>query len=484
MQNSFFFYDLETSGLDPRSSRIMQFAGQRTDMNLKPIGDPVNVFVKLTPDTLPSPDAILVTGITPQQTIAEGLTEAEFLKFFYEEVVQPGTIFVGFNSVRFDDEFMRYLHYRNFYDPYGWQWKDGCSRWDILDLIRMTRALRPDGINWPFAPDGKPANRLEMLTDVNKLDHSNAHDALSDVFATIAVAKLIQTKQPDLFKYLLQYRNKKSAKELVQKNEPFVYTTGRYPSEFLHTSAAVLLTSHSTQDAALVYDLHHDPRPFIKMSVSEIVQAWRYTKDPEALRLPVKTLKYNRCPAIAPLGVIKDSIVQERLGLTLEKIKKNLSYLNAAKQEFSAKVLEAAEVLDKERQAKQGELISNELTVDSRLYDGFLGDADSVLMSVARAAQPDELADYKAKFSDDRLKGLLPLYKARNYPKSLTSEERSTWDDFRAKKILSGGTSSEAAKYFNRIEELAKQTTDKNKQYLLEELRLYGESILPGDEVG
>src|SRR4051812_47445094 len=109
MAASFFFYDLETTGFSPRSGRIMQFAGQRTDMELKPIGEPVNVFIKLTPDVLPSPDAVLVTGITPQQTITVGLTEAEFLKLFFERVVTPDTVFAGFNNVRFDDEFMRFL---------------------------------------------------------------------------------------------------------------------------------------------------------------------------------------------------------------------------------------------------------------------------------------------------------------------------------------------------------------------------------------
>ena len=109
MAASFFFYDLETSGFNPRSARIMQFAGQRTDMDLKPIGEPVNCLIKLTPDVLPGPDAILVTGITPQKTLADGMTEAEFLRIFYEDVVKPDTIFTGFNNVRFDDEFMRFL---------------------------------------------------------------------------------------------------------------------------------------------------------------------------------------------------------------------------------------------------------------------------------------------------------------------------------------------------------------------------------------
>src|ERR1035437_7390415 len=104
MASNFFFYDLETSGFNPRAARVMQFAGQRTDLALKPVSEPVNVLIKLTPDVLPSPDAVLVTGITPQQTLADGLPEAEFLKLFYDEVVRPDTVFVGFNSIRFDDE--------------------------------------------------------------------------------------------------------------------------------------------------------------------------------------------------------------------------------------------------------------------------------------------------------------------------------------------------------------------------------------------
>jgi len=131
---------------------------------------------------------------------------------------------MGFNSVRFDDEFMRYLHYRNFYDPYAWHYSDDCSRWELLDLVRMTRALRPEGIEWPVSPEGKPTNRLELLTGLNHLDHEKAHDALNDVLATIAVTKLIRDKQPGLFDYLFQYRSKNDVK---QKVEEFSKATSR-----------------------------------------------------------------------------------------------------------------------------------------------------------------------------------------------------------------------------------------------------------------
>ena len=204
----------------------MQFAGQRTNVEMEPIGDPVNILIKLTPDVLPDPEAVLLTGITPQSTQADGMTEAEFLKYFYDEIVTPDTCFLGYNTVRFDDEFMRFLHYRNFYDPYEWQWTNNCSRWDILDVVRMTRALRPEGIEWPMNDDGKPTNRLELLTKANNLDHYAAHDALSDVYATIAIAKLIRDKQQKLFEFLFDYRGKKKIQELVGADKPFVYSSG------------------------------------------------------------------------------------------------------------------------------------------------------------------------------------------------------------------------------------------------------------------
>src|SRR6266568_550710 len=300
MAASFFFYDLETSGFSPREARIMQFAGRRTDLELRPIGEPVNELIAMTPDILPDVDAILLTGITPQQTIAEGRSEADFLGLFHEHVATPGTIFVGYNTVRFDDEFMRFLQYRNFYDAYEWQWQDGRSRWDLLDLARMTRALRPDGIQWPFDAKGKPSNRLELLTALNKLDHERAHDALSDVEASIAVARMIRSHQPKLFEFLLRFRDKRKVANLVMTRESFVYTSGKYPSEFEKTTVAVAICEHPGKQGALVYDLRHDPAQFKDMSPTDLADAWKWSRDETKLRLPVKTLQFNHCPAVAP----------------------------------------------------------------------------------------------------------------------------------------------------------------------------------------
>ncbi|MDB5160712.1 MAG: Exodeoxyribonuclease [Candidatus Saccharibacteria bacterium] len=455
----------------------MQFAGQRTDMDLNPIGEPDNVLIKLTPEVLPDPYAILVTGITPQQTLADGITEAEFLKHFFEKIITPDTIMVGFNNVRFDDEFMRFMLWRNFYDAYEWQWKNNCSRWDLLDMVRMTRALRPEGIEWPFAPDGKPSNRLELLSAVNKLEHVNAHDALSDVTAAIDVARLIKDKQPKLFEYLLNARGKTKVSALVGSGEPFIYTSGRYPSEYTHTTAAVKVADHPERQAAIVYDLRVDPTEFINLSPEELAEKWSaYGKD--VPYFPVKVLIYNKCPAVASLRVLDapDSDAAERLQLQAEKIKSNLKKLP---EDFGDKLVRAVEIMNSKRQV-QPSMVVDPHKVDEQLYDGFVNDSDKTKMSAVRAASVDVLADLQLDFADERLSALLPLYKARNYPKSLNEEEVGWWEGFKYQKLLAGGENSPVAKYFARLNELAARPgiSDAEK-YVLEELRLYGESITP-----
>ena len=485
MAASFFFYDLETSGINPRDDRIMQFAGQRTDLDLNPIGDPVNVLVKLTPDVVPSPDAIMITGITPQSTLSEGLTEIEFLKLFYEEVAIPGTIFTGFNTVRFDDEFMRYLHYRNFYDAYEWQWCDDCSRWDLLDLLRMTRALRPDGIEWPFTSEGKPTNRLELLTSLNGVEHEHAHDALNDVVASIAVAKLVRDKQPSLYDYLFAIKGKKDCKARVEEfaasGQPFLYTSGRYSTQWLHTTAVYLIGSHPEQACGYVYDLRVDPNEFVDMSVDQLAECARYSRDPEQKRLPIKSIKYNRCPAIAPMGILKDETVQERLQLTVETVQTNMATLRAH-GELIERMIEAYERVSGEKDTyyNQSDKLGSPQDVDGQLYEGLLK-ADGPLMRRVQQLDVQHIDQVSASdFSDKRLQSLWPLYKARNFSSELSSDERAAWDEFCAERLMGGGNSSRLAKYFKRIEELAHiDTLTENQRYLLEELHLYGESIVP-----
>ena len=472
MASSFFFYDLETSGLNSRRQRIMQFAGQRTDVSLNPVGKPINVLVKLSDDILPEPQAALVTGITPQQTLQDGYTEAEFSKTLSEKVFTPDTITTGFNNIRFDDEFIRHTLWRNFYDPYEWAWKDGRSRWDLLDVVRMTRALRPDGIKWPVNEEGQPVNKLELLSAENGLDHIKAHDAMSDVEALISLTKLIKQKQPQLYEYLLNLRDKRQVASLVNLEDPkpFVYSSGRYSKEYQHTTVAFPISTGSKPGSVLVYDLRFDPAViagFSKDKIKKLLFASREERQAEDfVPIPVKELMLNRCPAVAPLGVIKDKETWQRLDLDLAKVKKHLKKLS---EEGDLRLKLAAVFSGREPYPASED-------VEDQLYDGFMSDADKSRLQTVRKANAEQLADLHPQFVDERLPKLLLRYKARNFPKSLSQDEQAAWEEYRAKHLAAS-----LPKFSASLSQLASQKTDENSQFVLQELQLWAESILPAD---
>jgi len=469
MAQTFFFYDLETSGLNPREDRIMQFAGQRTTLDFEPIGEPYNILVKLNDDTLPAPDALMVTGITPQQTQADGLTEAEFAKLLMSEIFVEDTVVVGFNSIRFDDEFIRALFWRTFIDPYEWTWRDGRSRWDLMDVVRMTRALRPEGIEWPVV-DGKEVNKLEYITKQNGIDHSKAHDALSDVEALISVTKLVKEKQPQLYAHLFAYKDKKKVAELVNLDDkkPFVYVSGRYDSQYHKATVAFPLTTGRNSNV-VVYDLRYDPTPLLNLSVKELAKSmfapWEERQKEGFVKLPVKELQHTRAPAVAPLGVLEREGGWERIGLTAETIEKHRNILLSVPA-FAENIRSLYE--NRPEYAK-------ETDPEARLYEGFVSDTDKLRIEKVRHADANALADMHPEFTDERLEGLLLHYKARNYPKSLAEDEVAQWEEWRGNRIK-----KQLPAFVSRLQQLAAiHAADDSKGFILQELQLWAESIVP-----
>jgi len=471
MAKTFFFYDLETSGLSPQEARVMQFAGIRTDMNLQPIGEPINVLVKLNDDVLPSPEALMVTNITPQQTQADGYKESEFARMLSEEVFTPDTIVVGFNNIRFDDEFIRHLFWRNFYDPYEWSWKDGRSRWDLLDVVRMTRALRPEGIQWPVDTKGVATNRLELLSSANGLDHFKAHDALSDVEALIGVTKLIREKQPQLYEYLLRLRDKKEVKQLVNLDtkQPFVYVSGRLDSAFNKATVAFPLTAGKNGNV-VVYDLRYDPTPFLQMTQQDLKKklyaTWEERSKEGFQKLPVKELQYNRAPAVAPPGVLAQGEGWANIGLSEEVIIQHRNILLSAPG-FAENIRTLFENKPEYKKSTEPE---------AQLYDGFVPDVDKLRIDTVRNSGERELADFHPSFIDERLEPLLLHYKARNFPGSLAEDETVAWEKWRSAKITAG-----LPVFTKSLQSLSASVTDSEKQFVLQELQLWAESILPSD---
>ena len=468
---TFFWHDYETFGVDPSKDRPAQFAGIRTDEQLNLIGDPTVLYCNPSIDILPSPDACLITGITPQIARSKGKIEAEFISLIHQELSKPGTCGAGFNSIRFDDEVTRYTLYRNFFDPYAREWQNDCSRWDIIDLARMSYALRPEGVNWPKSEVGHPSFKLEHLTVANGINHASAHDALSDVTATIELAKLLRAAQPKLFDWLFELRSKHKVAGLidVRTGKPLIHTTRMYSSVNGCTSLVVPLSYETrNKSSVLVYDLRIDPEEFLELDHEELEKRLVTANDelPEgASRLPVKSLKINHCPAVAPLkslnqtGAERINLDLHRCAINREKILSDPGFAVRVEQAFSARKFP----LDGD--------------VDTALYSGFFSDADKRLINQVRNATSNQLANATFSFSDSRLPELLFRYRARNWPESLTVEESERWTRHCAERYNAGENGMES--YFERISLLrAELSENEEKIAILDSLEQWGDELL------
>lgn len=475
MSTTLYWHDYETFGADPRRDRPAQFAGVRTDEALNEIGEPLVMYCKPARDFLPHPEACLLTGITPQIADEKGLPEPEFIARIHAEFAQANTCGVGYNTLRFDDEVTRFTLYRNFYDPYAREWQQGNSRWDIIDLVRMTYALRPDGITWPQHDEGQPSFRLEDLVAANGIQHESAHDALSDVRATIALARLLRIQQPRLYQWLFRLRNKHQAAaqlDLVNHN-PVVHTSRMYPAKTGCTTLVMpLIAEPGNNNSVLVYDLRHDPDMFLDLDITDLDQLlFTRSEDlPEGMqRLPVKSVKINKCPALAPRNTL-DAQAAERIALDLDACHRHWQKLSEH-PDFFRRVAKAYTSREFESSGD----------VDVALYDGFLDNVDAASLAQIRRAAPQQLAKMRFDFHDQRLPELLFRYRARNWPETLTLAETERWEQIRLQRLMqgNGGGSIIFAEFLTQIASLReKHKSDASTRRILDELDIWGKDLL------
>ena len=420
---SIFWYDYETTGINPRCDRPLQVAGIRTDFDLNEIDEPVNLYCQPSEDILPHPAACAITGITPGQLAERGLSEADFMTRVHAQLAAPGTCGAGYNTLRFDDEMTRYSLYRNFFDPYAREWQGGNSRWDLIDVVRAAYALRPDGLVWPTDDEGRVTLKLERLTAANGIDHGNAHEALSDVRATIALARLIREKQPKLYDWLFQLRSKQKVMDQIRLLQPMVHISGRFSAARSYVGVALPLAWHPrNKNALIVCDLHLDPQGLLDLDADTLRQRLYTRRDDLAegeLPVPLKLIHINKCPVVAPLSVLRPDD-QQRLGLDMALYQERALRLSDAQQVWRDKVsaIYASEDFTSSQDPEQ------------QLYDGFIGDRDRRLCEQVRAADPAQLSQEQWPFDDERLPELLFRYRARNFPDTLNVEEQERWRIF------------------------------------------------------
>ena len=475
-----YWHDYETTGTDPRRDRPMQFAGVRTDEDLNIIGKPLTIYCRLADDTIPHPEACLITGITPQLLGEKGIVEADFIKHIRAELSGPGTWGVGYSSLRFDDEFSRFTLYRNFYDAYGREWQNGNSRWDIIDMVRVTYALRPEGIEWPLDDKGVPSFRLELLSAANGISHEAAHDAMPDVYATIGMAKLIKGKQPRLYDYVYQNRDKRKAGLLlnVRQKEPVLHTSRMFPAVHGCTAMVVPVALHPTnKNSIIVYDLRYAPMDLIKLSAEEIcARLFVANRDlPEGQeRIALKEIHLNKCPVVSPMNTLSAPRA-EALQIDLAKGLQHLQMIKDA-EDSSMRLADKIQAVYK---LSQYQNISDP---DAMLYSGgFFKEHDKRIMQDIHTHSPTELANFHPPFHDARLAEMLFRYRARNWPETLTATEQQDWQEFRQFRLQDNKEDSAFTQTscLQRIEELMlEHSSDAAKKHVLTQLRDYTNNLI------
>ena len=468
-QSTFLFHDYETFGKSPSLDRPAQFAALRTDSEFTVIGSPEVFFCKPADDYLPQPEAVMITGITPQQALAQGENEAAFAKRIHGLFSTPNTCIVGYNNVRFDDEVTRNIFYRNFYDPYGWSWQNRNSRWDLLDVMRACYALRPEGIIWPENEDGLPSFRLEHLTKANGIEHSNAHDAMADVYATIAMAQLVKHQQPRLFDYLYSHRSKQKLQALIDipQMKPLVHVSGMFGAWRGNTSWIAPLAWHpDNRNAVIMVDLAGDISSLLGLD-SDVLRERLYTPKTQlgdATAVPIKLVHLNKCPVLAVANTLRPEDA-ERLGIDRQHCLANLKTLREhpqIREKVVALFADAAHFTPSEN-------------VDAQLYNGFFSDADRTAMNIVQQTPPDRLATLDLTFVDERIEPLLFNYRARNWPETLDASEQQRWAQHRQERL-----SHEAVQtYILELEALYNQYEgDGEKLKLLKALFDYARNLL------
>ncbi len=432
MAATIYWHDYEAWGADPRRDRASQFAGVRTDYELNEIDQPLVMYCQPSADRLPHPKACLITAITPALAQQRGLPEAEFVRQIHEQFSKAQTCVAGYNSIRFDDELSRQLLYRNFYDPYEREWKNGNSRWDIIDALRLCHALRPEGIIWPRLEDGSPVFKLGALTSSNDLAHENAHDALSDVRATIALARKMKMAQPRFFQYAFDLRSKTQVQAMIDitSQKPFLHAASVYPARDSCLALVMPLAAHPQENnGILIYDLAIDPSPWLDMTAAELAKklflAKKDLQEGES-RLPVSVLHTNRCPAIAPISVM-DETQRKHSSINWSKSQQHWNLLRT-KTGFLNELMIA---IQSRAQMSAGEKPIAE-DPDEQIYSGgFFSDADKRLMTTLRSMTATELAarheQLCSQFKDARLAEMLFRYRARNFRSTLNTEELKRW---------------------------------------------------------
>ena len=270
--HTYLFYDIETTGLNKSFDQVVQFAAIRTDKDLNFL-ESYEYKVKLNKDVIPSPYA-LITHRIGISDLDDGLTEYEAIKKIHKLLNEPNTISLGYNTLGFDDEFLRFSFYRNLLTPYTHQFANNCKRMDIFPIAVMFHLFKNEIIKWPKL-EGKTSLKLEQLNFANKLASGQAHDAMVDVKATLALAKLF-FQEKNMWDYLADFFNKHVDLKRVAdlKDQMALVLDGFFGADNFYQCPAILLGNHLHYKNQLLW-LRLDTEDLTKTTIDNVKETTR-----------------------------------------------------------------------------------------------------------------------------------------------------------------------------------------------------------------
>ncbi|URJ33326.1 exodeoxyribonuclease I [Candidatus Blochmannia vicinus] len=468
--------------MNPSLDRPAQFAGIRTNDTLTPIEKEKVLFCRLSNDYLPDPKSVLITKITPQDTLHNGLIEPEFARRINQIFCTPKTCILGYNNIHFDDEFSRNIFYRNFYDPYIWAYQQGNSRWDLLHVLRAYYSLCPYGIiKWPLNNQNKPSFRLKDLTQANAIQHSNAHDAMSDVYATLELTKLTKRAQPQLFQFLFNHRTKYQLKKIIdlETMRPLIFITKKINNKYQNFLTYIApITWHPINSNILIAcDLNENIDTLLHLNINIIYQKLysnHITIHDVLKTIPLQLIRLNACPTLIPINFFNKNNINvnhfTQFSTNYQHCLKNLNFLRIYENSVHLRKKIHTLYTIIESYLRQKALYHNS-HVDSQLYHGFFNNSDRKIILNIQKTHPKNLKNLCIDNVDSRLKLLLYYYRARNFPSTLNQQEQKEWLNYIKNKLFNQSQSKSYNDNLNIL--LSIYSYDRQKTKLLHLLKKY-----------
>ncbi len=405
---NYVFYDFETCSSNVSYGQIIQAAAVLVNDNFQEL-DRYEGRCKLSPGVIPEAMALLVNKTTPKMLKETNLSHYQMIRQMMDKFNQwKNSIFIGYNSIEFDEEFLRRTLFKNLEYPYLTV-TNGNERGDLLGLARAAHLYYPDCIKTPISDRNNPLFKLEKLAPMNNIKHDEAHSAIGDVIATIEIAKLLSKKAPNVWKASLMTTNKDKCFEII-KNEALFCTNFFYGGKAIPFILTYLCTHPWSYP--FCFDLKADPSYYFKLSKKELKKEIFDVK-PKVMR----TIKHKKHPIImnASYGVNFDSYKQ----LGLAKLKERAKLIRNNK-DFANKVSAILEDDINEKNELDSQL---DVYAEESIYKKFATNEDNKIMSEFHKTNWKEKFSVIQKFKDERFQyfGKKILYEEN--PDSLPKEE-------------------------------------------------------------